>query len=71
LEINVDFDTIDSSVTQITYFYEYKDRIYFATNEGGHIWESADGKVSTKNKAWETILDTNFVAVACFVELKD
>lgn len=45
----VDFANIDTTVTLVSYFYLWNDKIYFATDGGGQLWESADGINFTKN----------------------
>lgn len=45
----LDFKDIDPSVTQITYFYIWNNKIYFGVNAGARLFESSNGKTFSEN----------------------
>lgn len=65
----VDFDTTDPSVTTITYFYLWNNKIYFATT-GGQLWESSDGINFTKNAGVGNGFGSTTAAIASLVDFK-
>lgn len=59
----VDFATIDTTVKTITYFYVWNNKVYFATDGRGQLWESTDGTRFTKNNSSPSF-------IACIVDFQ-
>jgi transposase-like protein len=59
----IDFATIDTTVKTITYFYVWNNKIYFATDGRGQLWESTDGIRFTKNSSSPSF-------IACIVDFQ-
>jgi hypothetical protein len=60
-----------NNVSQITYFYVWKNTLYFGVNGGGMLWQSTDGTSFTEVPEMETGFgNTNNTVVASLVEFK-
>ncbi len=49
-DLMADFNIVDPAATQITYFYVWKDKLYFGANGDSILWESVDGVHFSANK---------------------
>lgn len=64
----VDFNTRDTNVTQVTYFYDWNNKLYFGTNGDSLLYESTDGLNFITNTGVANDFLPSDILIACLID---